>query len=516
MYQRTPILYRIADSFFRHRWLFLITVLVVATTTSVIVLKRSEKYVSTTAVQIVPDRVSTDLGIDRSDPWNSPAQQNATAFNEYMQMPSFRQTVLTQLKGKIAAPIDADPQRNDPRLNMLVGGISAYAQTSRLMGINLVWDDPEEAKQLLKAFRDEFVSDMSQERSIGSTDTIKFLDKEIAANKTKMQQAEQSLINYKTLHSGELPEAQSNDIAQWSSLKAQLENMKITADDAALRRAAVMQRMAQIKPILLEQTTGVSPFDNQINDLKVRKEALIASGKLPTHPMVSALADQIRVMERAQATKRKAGASETSNVLQSKSQQNPEYQDLQGQLTQTEIDAKTQKRQMQALQSQIADYDARVRQAPEGQKTLTEKQRDYGSYKARYERLQNSRDDFVLRNKLQKVSALSTYQNAYDPYSQPVLGTTKKAVMLLGSLILGMIVGMVLVVLSEWADRSVRYEGDAEHLLGVPVLAMLPETAELRYLPAPHGSRRNGSRALPDPNAKAEALVAPGGSSRDN
>lgn len=514
MYQRTPILYRIADSFFRHRWLFLITVLVVAATTSVIILKRSEQYISTTALKITPDKVAIDIGADRSDPWNSPAQQNASAFNEEKQIPSVVEAALSKVT--LTPPINPSVQANDPRRNMLVNNLNAFAQTSRMTTMTLVWGDPNEANLLLKAFRDKFVSDMSDERTAGSGATITFLDKEIEIYKKKMKAAEDLLIDYKAKHSGELPEAQSNDIAQLSNLKAQLESMRITADDAALRRAALMQRMAQIKPILLEQTTGVSPFENQINDLKVRREALIASGKLPNHPMVSALTDQIKAMERAQAAKRKAGASETNNVLQSKSQQNPEYQNLQEQLTQTQIDAQTQSRQMQALQSQIADYDARVRLAPAGQRMLIEKQRNYGLYKAQFEKMLAQREDFRLKKELQDVSSVSTYESAFEPYSQPVLGNTKKAIMLLGSLILGMIVGIVLVVLSEWADRSVRYEGDAEHLLGVPVLAMLPETAELRYLPAPHGAKRNGNRALPDPNAKAEAIAAPGGSSRDN
>lgn len=514
MYQRTPILYRIADSFFRHRWLFLITVLVVAATTSVIVLKRSEKFIATAALQIIPDKVASDLGFAAGDPWNSPAQRNASAFNEYMQFPDFRKEALSTVK--LTHAIDPNIEDNDPRLRMLIGGMSAYAQTSRLMGISLVWDDPDEAKLLAGAFQNQFKGAMSKEQAAGSIVTETFLNHEIESYRHKMLDAEKLLIDYKKENAGELPEAQSNDIAQYSSLKAQLESMQITAGDAALRRGALLQQMARIKPTMLEQTTGISPFENQINQLKVRKEALLASGKLPSHPMVSALTDQIAAMVKAQSAKKKVGASETNNIVASKIQDNPQYQNLQSELTNAEISQQTQNRQMAVLTDQIAKYKMRVENAPLWAQKLIEKQRTYGLYKAQYDKMLSAREEVRLRNKLQQASASSTYQDAISPYVQPMLGTTKKAVMLFGSLILGMIVGIVLVVLSEWADRSVRYEGDAEHLLGVPVLAMLPETAELRYLPAPHGSRRNGNRALPDPNAKAEAIAAPGGSSRDN
>ena len=42
------------------------------------------------------------------------------------------------------------------------------------------------------------------------------------------------------------------------------------------------------------------------------------------------------------------------------------------------------------------------------------------------------------------------------------------------------VIGAILIVLSEWSDHSLRHEADAERLLGVPVLASLPEAADLR------------------------------------
>ena len=57
--------------------------------------------------------------------------------------------------------------------------------------------------------------------------------------------------------------------------------------------------------------------------------------------------------------------------------------------------------------------------------------------------------------------------------------------MFLGSLLLGCLVGAILIVLSEWSDHSLRHEADAERLLGVPVLASLPEAASLKTSSSP-------------------------------
>lgn len=224
--------------------------------------------------------------------------------------------------------------------------------------------------------------------------TTGFLDKEIEVYKAKMRQAENALTAYKQHHNGQLPEAQSNDIAQFSNLKAQLESMKITADDAALRQAALMQRMAQLNPNLTEETAGVSPFDHQINDLKARKEALIASGKSAGHPMVRALADQIAAMQHLRAHR---GKRRTVAV-------NPEYQNLQEQLTRGKIAQMTQRRQMQALQAQVADYEARVRRAPQGNQRLKQLQRDYWLNKAQYQKMLAWQEAYRRKLKLEEAA----------------------------------------------------------------------------------------------------------------
>ena len=71
--------------------------------------------------------------------------------------------------------------------------------------------------------------------------------------------------------------------------------------------------------------------------------------------------------------------------------------------------------------------------------------------------------------------------------------------MLLGSLLLGCLVGIILVVLSEWSDHSLRHEADAERLLGVPVLAALPESSDLHTMTARRTLSGAGAAALPGP-----------------
>ena len=58
--------------------------------------------------------------------------------------------------------------------------------------------------------------------------------------------------------------------------KNQLGNMEITAKDAAMKKAALQQRLAQITPqTIAEQTNAPSPLDIQINDMKAKRDTLL-------------------------------------------------------------------------------------------------------------------------------------------------------------------------------------------------------------------------------------------------
>ncbi len=99
---------------------------------------------------------------------------------------------------------------------------------------------------------------------------------------------------------------------------------------------------------------------------------------------------------------------------------------------------------------------------------------------------------------MDRVTASSSIIPIGVTYALPTTGRTKLIAMLFGSLFLGCLVGAILIVLSEWSDHSLRHEADAERLLGVPVLAALPESGDLRT----SLSRRalsGGAAALPEP-----------------
>ena len=81
MHQNTPIIYRIADSFFRHQRLFWCALLMVSFLTMGALYLRSKTYHATAMTQVETENVATVLGSDsQQNSWTTPAQKNVDRF----------------------------------------------------------------------------------------------------------------------------------------------------------------------------------------------------------------------------------------------------------------------------------------------------------------------------------------------------------------------------------------------------------------------------------------------------
>ena len=109
-----------------------------------------------------------------------------------------------------------------------------------------------------------------------------------------------------------------------------------------------------------------------------------------------------------------------------------------------------------------------------------------------------------MKANLDRLDASSSLSPIGVTYAMPTTGRTKLIAMLLGSLFLGALVGAILIVLSEWADHSLRHEADAERLLGVPVLASVPEALDLRVVPNGRALSGGSARVLAASDAPSE------------
>ena len=503
MHQNTPIIYRIADSFFRHQRLFWTALLLVSVLTMTALYARSKTYHATAMTQVQTENVATVLNADaQQSSYTTPAQKNVDRFLELSkqdQPGGFLDTALRN--AHLAVPINVDPQADDPRCAQLEKNLTAAAESTNQFSISLIWNNPDECKNILDALQQQYIQEVGLDKSAVSVSSVNFLNGQISQAEARMRRAELALTNFKATYGGQLSDSDSAYNSQLSSLQASLDEHQVTQGENASKKTVLQQQLAQMQPMsIAEQTVSQqSPLDRQIADLLAKREVLLAGGKTPEHPDVVVIDTTIAALQKQQ--KAKANAPENQRNTQTKMQDNPQYQLLKNEIADAAIAEVADQQEVQNLHRQIAKYQALMNQVPAAQRQLADRTRDYSDAQILDQKLRQQRDTVQLQANLDRVTASNSLNPIGVTYAAPTTGRTKLIGMLLGSLFLGALVGAILIVLSEWSDHSLRHESDTERLLGVPVLASLPETADLRT--------SGGPRVL-------AALAAEGGGPKDN
>ena len=485
MHQNTPIFYRIADSFFRHQRLFWTALLLVSVLTSAAMYSKSKTFHAAAMTQVQVDNVARVLNADaQMNSWITPAQKNVDRFMELSkqdQPGGFLDTALRN--AHLATPINVDPQADDPRYALLQKNLTATPESTNQFSISLVWNNADECRNIVDALQKQYVDETGLDRSAVSVSSVRFLDSQITRVDAQMQRAELALTNYKATYGGQLSDSDSALNSQLSSLQAALDEKQITLGQSASKEVALRQQLAEMKPMsIAEQTISQqSPVERQIADLLAKREMLLASGKKPEHPDIKTGIDPIIAALQKQQ-KLKANAPENQRNMQTKMQDNPQYLVLKNEIADAAIAKVADQQEMQNLQRQIAKYQALVKQIPAAQRELTERTRDYSDSLAQDHKLREQRNTVQIQANLDRLTASNSLTPIGVTYASPTTGRAKLLGMLIGSLFLGALVGAILIVLSDWTDHSLRHESDTERLLGVPVLASVPESAELKTL----------------------------------
>ncbi len=525
MNRRTPIFYRILDSFFRHLGLFAAVFLVVTTVTMGVLYSRSKMFTATALTAVASNGVGSQIGIQQYTGWTPPSQQNVNQFNDLMSNDEPEGFVDTALNGTVTATSElgngihkGDPlpslktkismNPDDEQLATLRKRLTTFTQSDQLFGISLSWPDQSDCALIVQRLQQHYIEFAGSSRAATTIGAGAFLDAQIASYAKMMNNSQAALVKYKQTHAGQLPETESADIAQLQSLNAQLQDLQITQKDAVYQQQQVEALLAQTPKYLITETANYqSPYEQQISQLRSEREGLIKQGKSPIHPLVILVDKQIQDAQKQEAKYAAAHPSGAHTTISGQKEVNPEYATLQGELATAKGDQLSQNAQTQNLKQQIAQLTALVKTFPKDEKALSDKIQNYNLWQTRYNSLVNRREYLTLQGQVAAVEATSALQNISNVDAQPMTGRAKALEMFVGSIILGLIAAVLMVVLSEWADQSLRYESDAERLLGVPVLALLPDSRDLRYLPSPN-SGGGGRKALAQNATKTKAALA--------
>jgi len=476
----------------RRRWLLIIPAILGAAAGYLVSLVLPSRYTSHTMVLVeqpaVPDSyvkpvVSEDLN------------QRLASMQEQILSRTRLQDIVERfgLQGKDANRAQMEEQVERLRKSITVTPLNPMAGTRSLelpgFYVDVTMGEARLAQQICTVITSMFMEQNLHLRQQQAEDTTRFLAKQLDGAKAKLDDQDAKLAAFQSRYMGELPEDEKANLTLLTGMNPQLEAatqaLHQAQQDKTFAESLLSQQLAAGKsskegqdPQTLEQ--HLKDLQNQLHSLE--------GHYTEDHPDVVKLNNDI-----AQVQKKLADAAKQVHAQPNEQQvrvavnESPEIQQLRARLHQIDLTASQKAQEQEKLQRQIRILQSRIQSSPIVQQEFKALTRDYQTALNFYNELLKKRNESEMATELERHKQGEQFR-VFDPPSLPERPSfPNRRFFGLGGLGAGLALGLGVVQLTEWRDKSIRIKRDVEIYLGVPTLALLPLIGASR-------EKQNGNR----------------------
>lgn len=338
--------------------------------------------------------------------------------------------------------------------------------------VKVTFDNPQSAQQICTSITSMFMEQNASALEEQAVRTTSFLSEQLDEAKTKLDQQDAKLAQFKRQYMGSLPEEEQSNLGVLGSLNSQLEAnsqaLNRTQQDRAFAESLLDQQEATWKA----SQTGQNP-DTMEDQLRVLQDQLTTLESLYTakHPDVIKKRNQVeefkKKMEQTPEISNPSGGTRPSA-------EPPQIQQLRASLRQQDLNiANLTKRQTQ-IQDQIRTLQGRVQASPMVEQQLKELMRSYQSAADFYNELLKKRQNSAMATSLAHQQEGEQFR-VLDPPSLPASPSSpKKSTFVGGGLGAGLALGLAILYLLMAMDKTIHTERDVEVCLKLSVLASIP------------------------------------------
>lgn len=389
-------------------------------------------------------------------------------------------------------------------------------------GIAVTLSNARVAQQVCTDITSMFIEESLKERESEAESTTAFLDKELDDAKQNLDQIGQRLAVFKEKYIGEMPGDEQQNLALLNTLDTQLDsvNQLLSRDQQtrtftqgsldeqiALAKKATQHpdELTVTNPESLQQqleraqtdlTELKSQYTDSYPDVIAKKAEIeelrrkIDSGKAAATNADSANAEKPKasgtdtkgsaaaaaaVGAPTEAGETKAAdATKDSADASSSAPETVQIRQLRTQLFLINSEIRDKSKLQDRLRSDISKYEARLHLSPVVEQQLEQLTRDESTAKEIYNDRLQKRDNARMATNLERRQQGETF-NILDPASLPEKPSFPNRPLFAGvGFAFGLAVGIGLILLLEYRDKSIVGEQDIEFFLKLPTLAAVP------------------------------------------
>ena len=271
--------------------------------------------------------------------------------------------------------------------------------------------NPDQSFEVLNAIINVFIADTARKKRDESVGAYNFIDSQVQRYKKQLESAEEKLKDFKS------DNTDGNELSvatRISSLREEIETLKISTDEVQARIDTIKQQIGSEGEYL--HTKGA------VDDLKTRRQT--ATEQLQQllltyeegYPDIISLRSQIAELNKS-IDKLHASGDSYGN---SGKTQNPLFEELRKQLSEAELEQRTQKRRIESLKALQNSEGDRQKRIAENQAQLSELTRDYDVIRKAYEEMLQRKEAARLSMTLDIEGQGVTYR-IQEPASFPLI-----------------------------------------------------------------------------------------------
>lgn len=374
--------------------------------------------------------------------------------------------------------------------------------------------DPVKASQVTNRLATQIIDENLKSREQLVKGTTEFLDQELTRAMKSLEEQEAAIAVFKRKHTGELPGQTAANLQTLDRLQRDITNVNDALQNRNDRRAAILKlinsyelmglvgmdqmretgfgqesdepgrsRVQSTAPSVARGTSG-DPLAQRLRDLERQLTTLSAEYK-DTYPDVLQLKQEIaqvklRIAERnGPAVPEENGKPEIARPGVARRTpvpaMDPYLFELKREKEELEIGISTLKDQQHRIQTQIKEYEVRVERVPEREQELLVLERDYANTKRNYESLLEKQLNARISGNLEQRQQGETFK-IIDPANVPTRPESPDVIkIMLVGLLVGCGIGLGGAFTLEQLAGVFHKADDVENVLGLPVLATIPD-----------------------------------------
>jgi len=381
-------------------------------------------------------------------------------FDKHMPIPAAVQQVRSNVDVKV-------PQ---PEPNMPPGSVEQFQ-------VSFKDDTAPMAQRVTNRLADVFVEESSRKREVRAEETSMFINDQLMASKSRLDQLESQLRSAKEAFMGALPEQTDANVRLVTGAQQQLESVTNAIRGDQDRLTSVERQISALTSGAATDASGVTgpaaPSASLVRIATLQASLDAARARYTEqYPEVLRLKDELA---KAQADAR-ADAVKPESDRVAALRTDPNYRALIKEKNDIELRIADGQRRQAAIQEQISMYRGRVEAAPRVEQQLATVQREYDLEKQNYSSLTGKFRDARMNESLERNQGgerFTVLQHASLP-DQPFSPNIPRLLVLV--LLVGACLGGGLALGREYLDRSI-YDSRSLSELELPILGEIPRIA---------------------------------------